>query len=75
MRNPDTVSCCLNNVSFDVYRRYMAADVDIDTQHCLQRCGICHEAAFLVVDSDVVRDDSHADLLADLTQAEASESD
>lgn len=67
MRETPTVACCLNNVNLEEYQTYLDADIEVEMQHCLQRCGVCHDSPFLVVDTDLTRDDSHDTLLTTLS--------
>jgi uncharacterized protein YuzB (UPF0349 family) len=63
-----TVECCANNLDFEGYRALRDADVAVDQQYCLGRCGVCHDGPYLVVDGDLRRGE-HADLLADVAEA------
>lgn len=65
MVDSTTVECCVNNVDFETYRHLQDADAGIDQQHCLGRCGVCHDDTFLLIDGELHRG-SHADLLAGL---------
>ncbi len=56
------IECCTNNLEVETWERIVASPVDIDQQHCLQRCGLCHVESFLVHDGDVIRGD-HDDLI------------
>jgi len=73
----DTIEYCLRNVDGETRERLAGgagtdadATSDADTgaeiveQRCLQRCGDCYRAAFLVVDGRLETADSHASLLS-----------
>ena len=68
------VECCVNNLDAESWRA-LTTDARVDQQHCLRRCGVCHDDPFLVVDGTVVTGDDHAGLLADATAAGAGEGD
>jgi uncharacterized protein YuzB (UPF0349 family) len=57
-----TIEYCLNNVGPEVRNTLLDIEGSIEHQ-CLQRCGECYEDDFLVIDGDIERGDSHADLL------------
>lgn len=65
--DPDlTAECCVNNVDVSTLDRLGDADVEVTRQHCLQRCGVCREGPFLVVDGAPTRGDSHEAILTAL---------
>lgn len=58
-----TVECCANNLDMDAWTALRDSEMEFDQQYCLQRCGICHDSPFLVVDGEVRRGDSYTELL------------
>jgi uncharacterized protein YuzB (UPF0349 family) len=70
---PD-VECCVNNLDAERWRT-LATDARVEQQHCLRRCGVCHDEPFLVVDGTVVTGDDHAGLLSDATATGTDEAD
>jgi uncharacterized protein YuzB (UPF0349 family) len=49
------------------------SDVEFDQQYCLQRCGVCHDGPFAVVDGTTVRAESYDDLLDASQSAQRTE--
>jgi uncharacterized protein YuzB (UPF0349 family) len=66
MSDSRTVECCANNVDVATYRALRDGDVAVSQQYCLGRCGVCHDSPFLLVDGELRRGPSHADLLGEL---------
>ena len=57
------VECCTNNVSMDEWAALRESEIEVDQQYCLQRCGVCHDSPFVVVDGETVRGESYDELL------------
>lgn len=63
---PDLVECCLANAPPGIRDALRdTTDATVRERPCLQRCGHCHRAPFLVVDGEFVHGDDHRSLLAD----------
>lgn len=60
-----TVEFCVNNVDFDTRTALLEADIAFHQQHCLRRCGVCHERPFVVQDGELVELGSHESLLGE----------
>lgn len=50
-----TVECCADGLTTELRSELADANVRVDEQYCLQRCGLCYHGAFVVVDGSVVR--------------------
>lgn len=61
-----TIECCSSNLSFDTWSRLLESDLNVNKQYCLQRCGLCHNEAFLVSDGKVLIGNSHGEMLDEI---------
>lgn len=61
-----TVEYCVNNVTTGTRRKLLESDVSFHQQHCLRRCGICHERPFVICDGVTYSIENHEQLLADV---------
>lgn len=57
------VECCTNNLSMDEWADLRESEIGVDQQYCLQRCGVCHDGPFMIVDGEMVRGESYDELL------------
>jgi uncharacterized protein YuzB (UPF0349 family) len=65
------IEYCLTNVSRATRERLRACPATTREHRCLQRCGRCRTAPFLVVDGAVETGDDHDDLLDSLEVTES----
>lgn len=59
----DVIEACVSNV--ESTDKHALSEVGVTTRvyPCLERCGRCYRAPFLVVDGELRTGESHADLL------------
>lgn len=57
------IECCIDNMDGNEFQEIKASSKSVDIQYCLQRCGICYERSFFVVDGNIVSGASHLELL------------
>lgn len=60
------IECCTNNLTVETWSTLRDSTVEVDQQYCLQRCGVCHDGPFVVVDGDTARGSSYETILEDL---------
>lgn len=66
MQNPIndfSVECCLNNTALQILNNLKREGITVNRQYCLQRCGVCHDSAFLIADGELIVGDSHMELI------------
>lgn len=64
------IECCIDNIDVQAQEAIEASDKSVDTQYCLQRCGICYKTPFFVVDGHVSTGEDHRALLDKLDTEE-----
>lgn len=60
---PHLIQCCVNNENGNLPERVVDTGIRVQEDICLQRCGVCYDAPFAVVDGDLVEANSQTDLL------------
>jgi len=58
--------CCLSNVSSDGLAALKKSENELNETICLDRCGVCYDQPFLIVDGEIQTGDSHKKLLNSL---------
>ena len=60
------VECCLSNVSSDARITLNESTHDVRETFCLDRCGVCYDRPFLIVDGEFHDGGEYHDFLCDL---------
>jgi uncharacterized protein YuzB (UPF0349 family) len=58
----ETIECCIANTSESLQGRLTRSEVDVANQYCLQRCWLCHSRSFVIVNGEVVVEETEAEL-------------
>lgn len=48
------IECCVRNVDEGVSERMRAGEDTVRIRPCLERCGVCRDRPFLVVDGELI---------------------
>lgn len=64
------IECCLSNVSGTARLALNDSDHRVRESLCLDRCGNCHDEAFVVVEGALYTGDSHEQLLQGIDDGE-----
>ena len=59
----ECIEACVSNIDGQVRRRLDELDTSTVVAPCLEHCGRCYREPFLVVDGELVTDESHAEIL------------
>jgi uncharacterized protein YuzB (UPF0349 family) len=60
------LECCLSDVSSDGLAALKNSEYDLNEKICLDRCGVCYDRPFLIVDGELHTGDSHKEILNSL---------
>lgn len=61
------INYCLSNVTAETRRQLRGLEHVVVEDFCLQRCGDCFAGPFLLIDGQLVRGESHAQLIHELS--------
>lgn len=59
-----TIELCVNNLTMDMWTTLHNHDAEFDQNHCLGRCGVCHQTEFFVWDGELITAAGHGHLLS-----------
>lgn len=60
------IECCLSNVSSDMRKALSESDHEVRETFCLDRCGICYNQQFLVIDGELHGEIADLNSLSDI---------
>lgn len=60
------LECCLSNVSSDGLAALKESEYKLNETICLDRCGVCYDRPFLIVDGELHTGESHQEILDSL---------
>lgn len=60
------LECCLSNVSSDGLAALKSSEHKLNETICLDRCGVCYDQPFLIVDGELRTGESHQEILGSI---------
>lgn len=61
---PDLIECCISNKHGDLPNELAGSTAIVREDGCLQRCGVCYDGPFAIVNGKLVEADTPTELQA-----------
>lgn len=67
------IECCTNNLTMDSWETLRKSEIEFDQQYCLQRCGVCHDGPFVVIDGEMISGASYDEIIDQIPASQSEE--